>query len=152
MKHVLQVFFLLFLIISCEETYDPPPKALLQATLWSSSTKKAISPEVSVLGLGQDSLWIDHESTTSILFPLSKNDTSVFIVSFDSVDDTLNLSYQSELLYDAMETGFYYEYKLQSVSFTQNRIDSLIVIDSLITKNWNENFQLYINSLPDTTN
>jgi hypothetical protein len=51
-----------------------------------------------------------------------------------------------------METGFYYEYKLQSVRFTQNRIDSVEIIDSLVTTKWNENIKLYIHPLAPVGN
>ena len=51
-----------------------------------------------------------------------------------------------------METGFYYEYKLDTIEFTHNRLDSIKIIDSLVTIKWNENIKLYIRPLPPVGN
>ena len=47
---------------------------------------------------------------------------------------------------------FYYEYKLRNIDFSQNRIDSILITDSLVTKTWHENIKLYIRPLPSGSN
>jgi len=86
------------------------------------------------------------------LLPMTIKDTTRFIIWLDSKSDSITFVHETTRKYDSMETGFYYEYKLQSVRFTQNRIDSVEIIDSLVTTKWNENIKLYIHPLPAVGN
>jgi len=133
---------------ACKEVFEAPPQSLLQASLLNSETNKAITPRISVIGAGLDSLWIYQEDLSSFLLPLSQKDTTTFLISFDSYIDTLTFFHETRLKYASMETGFYFDYKLDSIAFTHTRIDSILITDSLITTKWNENIKLYIRPLP----
>lgn len=144
------LYLLIFVVIAsaCKEVFEAPPQSLLQASVLNSETNKAISPRISVLGFGLDSLWIDQKELSSFLLPMSQKDTTVFLISFDENIDTLTFFHETTQKYASMETGFYFEYKLDSIGFTHTRIDSILITDSLITTKWNENIKLYIRPLP----
>lgn len=148
MKRFLQLICILIVISACKEVFDAPPQALLQASLLNSVTKKALTSNVSVLGIGLDSLWIKETSESVIMLPLSSNDTTKLLILFDSHIDTLTFIHETYHKYASMESGFYFEFKLHSIDHTKNRIDSIQIIDSLVTQKLHENIKLYIRPLP----
>lgn len=147
MKHFLYLTCILIIISACKEVYDAPPQALLQASLLNSVTKKALTSNVTVLGIGLDSLWMKETSENVIMLPLSANDTTSFLISFDSHIETVTFIHETYQKYASMESGFYFEFKLRSIDHTKNRIDSIQIIDSLVTTKWHENIKLYIRPL-----
>ena len=152
MKRFLYLICMLIVATACKEVFEAPPQALLLATFYNSSTNKAMSPVVTVQGVGRDSLLNDEESRDNVLFPLTIKDTTRYIIWLDSKADSITFIHQATQKYASVETGFYYEYKLLSVRFTNTRIDSLIIVDSLVTTKWNENIKLYIQPLPVSGN
>jgi hypothetical protein len=152
MKRIIYLIGILIAVAACKEVFEKPPQSLLQASFLNSSTKKAIELKVTALGMGLDSLWIYETSLQKILLPLSPKDTTSFIISFDSTIDTITFFHETHPTYESMETGFYFEFKLDSIDFTQNRIDSIQISDRLVTPNWHENIKLYIRPLPAGNN
>ena len=152
MKRILQFIFLLIIGTSCKEVYDLPPQSMLQATFMNSETNKALTLNVSAIGLGLDNYLLKDSTIKTLLFPLKSTDTTNYVVTFDSSIDTITFLHQTFQKYDSMESGFYYEYKLDSIIHTHNRIDSIQITDSLITKKWHENIKLYIRPLPAGSN
>ena len=136
--------------MGCKEVFVAPPQALLLATFYNSTTKLSQSPEITALGDGRDSFLVYKQTTPNLLFPLTFKDSTRYIMSMDSISlpDSITFIHQDTLKYASVETGFYYEYKLLSVRFTHNRIDSLKIIDSLVTTKWHENIKLYLHPLP----
>ena len=151
MKRFLYLICILIVGFACKEVFEVPPQALLQASFLNSSTKKALTSKVAVQGIGRDSLWV-YDSLKEIVLPLSTNDTTSYIISLDSIIDQITFIHSTTQKYASMETGFYYEYKLQSIDYSHNRIDSIQITDSLITKDWHENIKLYIRPLPAGAN
>lgn len=144
MKRFVYLIFVLIIVNACKEVYEIPPQAFVQASFLNSSTKAAISQKVTAWGSGQEYLWVKDSLLQKILLPLSSNDTTSFVISFDSKIDTITFIHQTMQKFDSMESGFYFEYKLQSIDYTNNQIDSILISDSLVTKKWNENIKLYL--------
>lgn len=144
------VYLILFLIVAvaCKEVFEAPPQALLKATLLNSTTGGTISSTVSIRGIGLETYLFKDTSLSVLNLPLSANNKSSFLISFDSISDTITFTHETSMKYASMETGFYNEYKLQSINFTKNRIDSIQIKDSLVTKTWHENIKLYLRPLP----
>jgi hypothetical protein len=142
-------FFLLFILIvaavACKEVYDTPPEARVQLGLYYTNEDNDNTPLLTTYGLGQDSIWYDAESTDSFLLPLSDSETSTFVVLIDSVADTLQIQYSAQIAYESMESGFYYTYWIQKIMSTANKIDRILLTDTLVNENWHENIQLYLN-------
>lgn len=152
MKRLLYLACILMAVTACKEVFETPPMAFLQASLLNASTNQEIKSNVTALGVGRDSLWIIEPSISEILLPLSPNDTTSYIISFDAIIDTITFIHETTQKYASIESGFYFEYKLNSIDFTNNRIDSVQIIDSLVTKKWHENIKLYIRPLPADSN
>ncbi|HEY3371446.1 MAG TPA: DUF6452 family protein [Prolixibacteraceae bacterium] len=148
MKRLIGPILILLFVIGCKEVFEAPPQAILRATFYNDSTNLAMSPTITVIGVGRDSLLYNEEVRSNVLLPLTHQDTTRYIIWLDSKADSLIFVHQATKKYASVETGFYYEYKLLSVRFTHTRIDSLKIIDSLVTTKWNENIKLYIHPLP----
>ncbi|MGE5395866.1 MAG: DUF6452 family protein [Candidatus Saccharibacteria bacterium] len=148
MKQFVYLIGFLLLALACKETFEAPPQSLLVASIYNSKTNKTMSPVATAQGVDNRMVLFGDTTVSSILFPLTFKDTTRYIVWLDATSDSLTFVHQAIKKYDSMETGFYYEYKLLSVRFTSNRIDSVKITDSLVTKKWNENIKLYIHPLP----
>jgi hypothetical protein len=146
MKRLIYLLSILVIGYACKEVYEIPPQTFVQASFLNSSTKATVSQKVTVWGSGQKYLWVKDSLLQKILLPLSANDTTSFVISFDSKIDTITFIHQTIQKFDTMESGFYFEYKLQSIDYTNNQIDSIVITDSLVTKKWNENIKLYLNT------
>ena len=152
MKRVVYLIFFLIAAVACKEVFEAPPQAFLKASLLNSSTKKSLSSVVTARGIGLDSLLYKDSTLTVLILPLSPNNKSIFLISFDSIGDTITFTHEASMKYASVETGFYNEYKLKSIGFTKNRIDSIQITDSLVTKTWHENITLYLRPLPAGSN
>lgn len=152
MKRFLYLIVVLVALAACKEVFEVPPQAYIQATFLNSETKKAISPKTTILGIGLEYLWVKDSVLQKILLPLSANDTTSYLISFDSKIDTVTFIHETYQKYATMESGFYFEYKLKSIDYTNHRIDSILITDSLVTKKWNENITLYLSPLATGNN
>ena len=152
MKKILTIISLIVALAACEEEYNSPPKSLLEATILYSNGSTSSTPKVSVYGVGQDSLLIYQEKLKSFRLPLNNYESTGFVVLLDSIPDTLTIHHQNTFNYESIETGFYYEFWIDSIEHTFNRIDSVVVADSAVTKNWHENIKLYIGPVPAVDN
>ena len=152
MKRFVYLIGFLILAMACKETFEAPPQSLLVASIFNSTTDKAMSPVTTAQGVDNSLFLFGDTAVSKILFPLTFKDTTRYIVWLDATSDSLTFVHQAFKKYDSVETGFYYEYRLLSVRFTQNRIDSVKITDSLVTKNWNENIKLYVHPLPSGSN
>lgn len=144
MKRFFNLILVLIITNSCKEVYDLPPQAFLQASFLNSATKATVTHKVTAWGAGQEYLLVKDSVLQRILLPLSANDTTIFLISFDTKIDTISFIHQTIQKFASMESGFYFEYKLQSIDYTHNQIDSILITDSLVTKKWNENIKLYL--------
>lgn len=152
MKHFIGIILLLVIASACKEVYETPPQSFFKASFINSATKKSISPKVSVLGVGLDSLFYKDETLSVVQLPLSNDNETTFVFSLDSIVDIIQIKHENELQYGSMESGFYYNYLLKEINFTHNRIDSIQISDSLVTKTWHENIKLYIRPLSANSN
>jgi len=147
------IFLLLISIwVACKDVYDAPPQALLEVNVQYSNPNVNTIPKISAYGVDQDSIWIYQEQTQTFRLPLRPYDFTSFVLLIDSVADTLTIYHKTVLTYESLESGFYNEHWLDSLEFTANRIDSIAVTDSAITKNWHENIKLYIGPIPTVNN
>ncbi|WP_339737237.1 DUF6452 family protein [uncultured Sunxiuqinia sp.] len=152
MRKILYSLFLVTAIVACQDLYDAPPQALLEVKLINEDTLSTHVPKVSVYGVDQDSIWIYQVKTDVFRLPLSLEETTSFVLLLDSIADTLTIRHSNELIFESAESGFYHEFKILDVGHSFNQIDDYEVTDSMVTKNWHENIELYIFSLPADDN
>lgn len=144
MKRFIYLIGIFLAVTACQEVFEAPPQALLNASFYHSTTKKAMNPSISLQGVGLDSLLFHKESMFHVIFPLTIKDTTRYIIWIDSKSDSITFIHETTQRLASMESGFYYDYKLLLVKFTQNRIDSVEITDRMITTKWSENIKLYI--------
>ena len=144
MKQTIYLILILIAAVACKEVYEAPPQALLRATLLNSTTGGTTTPTVSVRGIGIESYLVKDSILSVLNLPLSANNESGFLITFNTISDTITFTYKDSLKYASMETGFYNEYKLRHIDFSKNRIDSILITDSLVTQTLHENIKLYI--------
>ena len=144
MKQVIYLIILLITATACKEVYEAPPQSLLRATILDSTTGGTTTPTVSVCGIGIEPYLLIDTTLSVLNLPLSANNESGFLITFDSISDTITFTHDTSMKYASMESGFYNEYKLHHIDFSKHRIDSILITDSLVTKTLHENIKLYI--------
>lgn len=117
--------------------------AIPLADFYSSQTQSAISlSDISIVGVGApgDSAILETPPNASqVYLPMrSARQTTSWAIFYnqeglEGVSDTIHLSYTSEPYFASSECGAMYIYHLTSVSCTTNVLDSVGVLDSLIT-------------------
>lgn len=151
MKQVRNIVLLLLAFVACKEVFEVPPQSLVEVTVAYSDSKQNGLPVISVKGVGRDSIWIDQQAMTEFRLPLCQGDSSSFVVLFDSIPDTLTIYHHTELSYGSMETGFFTTHRIKRVAHTWTRIDSLMLVDTVVNQFWHENIRIYIANLPAGT-
>ncbi|MGQ8336339.1 DUF6452 family protein [Sunxiuqinia sp. A32] len=148
MKRIASFIILIIAIVACEDIYEAPPQALLEVNVQNSNPNATRVPKVSVYGVEQDSIWIYQEQTQNFRLPLRPHEYSSFVLLLDSIADTLTVHHETIFKYGSLESGFYNEHWINEIENTFHRIDSVVVVDSAVTKNWHENIKLYIGPIP----
>ncbi len=152
MKQFVYLICILLIAAACKEVFEAPPQALLQASFYNSTTNKPMNSSITAQAIGLDTAFYYQESLSGIVLPLNIKDTTQYIIWFDTNSDSITFIHEKTLKNASMESGYYYEYKLLEVGFSHNRIDSIKIVDSLVTKKWNENIKLYLHPLTAVSN
>lgn len=93
--------------------------------------------------------WTDsiHNSGSSsvnyYLFLSPFSDTSTFILTSQSMLDTVNLFYKRKLVLLSQECGFVTHFTIDSFNFTTNNIDSIFILEDEITTDNDGHIQIY---------
>lgn len=148
MKSIACLVFFLLVATACKEVFDAPPTSRMKASLKNSETKKDTSSVITILALGRDSLFYNQEKASSFILPLSPDQSTAFLITFDGVKDTIIFLHETMIRYASMESGFYNEFKLKQLTTTHHKISSIQITDSLVTNTLHENIKLYIRPLP----
>lgn len=164
MRRILLFFSLILIVVACKDVFTSPPKAFLNATLRYTDRAKdtALIDNiiVSVVGVDRFDPWIwndtlirsESSAKRTVLIPLNDTQNTDYIFVLNNLWDTIRIVADSKLIYESMETGFYPEFKIRSIEHTKHRIDYIEVEDSAVTKEWNENIIININTVAITNN
>ncbi|MFV0521993.1 MAG: DUF6452 family protein [Mangrovibacterium sp.] len=145
MRKILSFIFSLCVLAACEEVYDIPPQSQMQINFYNYDTEEAQQVLLSVKGVDNDSIWTSGTTTSSFVLPLGNSGSDNFVMLIDSIADTLQVNYTTELDYESMATGFYYNYNIQSVRGTKHKTDSIALIDTVVIDLAHENIQIFLN-------
>lgn len=145
MKYLFRFLLIALIAVACEEVYTIPPRSQVQLNLYNMETQGARTTLISAIGLGQDSVFISANNSSTILLPLDPEGITTYVLLLDSVADTIQFVHSSEMVYESMESGFYYTYNLQGLGMSLHKIDSVSVLDTIVNANWHENIQLFLN-------
>lgn len=127
--------------------------ALPLAGFYSSSTKSAITlRDLTITGEGapgDSALYGANESLSEVYLPFRSTQTStayLFSYQLDSVTtvtDRIAFTYSSEPYFASEECGAMYYYRINSLSYTTNIIDSVTIVDSLVTNTNLQRLHIY---------
>ncbi len=145
------LFFLLLGFFSCE---DQPVCTEMAAAFLQAGFYKAVEGEeqdsvlnnLTVKGLGAtEDLIVKENGVKQLKLPLDfENNASAFIITNDSVTDTLYLSYDTTLSFVSYECGFAPNYDINEVGFTTHGFDSIIIVKSFVETVDEENLKIYL--------
>lgn len=110
------------------------------------------SVEIGGVGAPHDSLLMkasDRYSNLYLPFRFEHDNTAFFIryvseaLNYASLVDTLSFVYTSEPVFVSADCGAMYRYKVVNMSYTRHLIDSVALLDSLITNVDTERLQIF---------
>ena len=87
-----------------------------------------------------------HGSNVRIFdFPLSMHEaSSSYILTVNTLTDTLELFYTSKLAFVSVECGFTNNFEIQSLSITNNFIDSISIVKNNVDLSDEENLKIFL--------
>ena len=124
----------------CTQNLNNPAGIGFYTHVNSSETDTVLSL-LSVYGESKrDSFLYDSvANVSSLTVPLDPGkDFSRFIFEYDSISDTLQINYKRELTFISHACGFTTDYTVEGINSSNNRLDSVIVTNQIITRNQNE--------------
>ena len=123
------------------------------AGFYSMSTGKAITVDsIGIGGVGNDSLFYgpdDKLSQAYLPFRSADKSTAYYIrymsrdLDFPELIDTIKFSYTSQPWFASEECGAMYRYMITGMDYTRHLIDSVGIVDSLITNAEMERIHIY---------
>jgi len=135
------------IIVSCtpgacfEET-----NAFLKASFYLDSSKEQVAPDsISLSGLGQtDKIYNKAAGVQPALFPLNASTgSSTFIIRINGVYDTIEFSYSNFPHLISKECGYSVFHTLETPVFSQNNIDTILIMNRNITTINEENIRIF---------
>jgi len=100
---------------------------------------------ISVYGLGhKDSLLYENDSISYVLLPLMPNgETSEFVFEIGSYTENILFTYKTSTYFESKDCGFIANYEIESVSYSSNIIDTVIIINNEITVEDEDHVKLF---------
>ncbi len=146
---ILIAFLAAFLlqIVSCTpESCLEEIIADIKAPLYLNSTGKVLAPDsLTLYGLNAESDKI-YNSTKNVklaLLPLNPSAESCgFIIRINGITDTIHIWYASYPHLISKECGYTYYYTIDSLTFTKNIIDSILIRNRSVTTVNEENIRI----------
>lgn len=140
----------------CTENQNSLPLA----GFYSMETRQQISIDsLGIGGVGRDSLFYgppDRLSQAYLPFRSQFDETAYYFrymqktLDFPEIVDTVRFTYTSQPYFASEECGAMYRYTIRKVDYTTHLIDSVGIVDSVITNSEMERIRIYFHtSLPD---
>lgn len=122
-------------------------ESFLKAAFYSSATGTPVRPDsITVYGNGMESMKIysGHRQISIARFPLNPSSgSSDFVLKINTGTDILSVTYSSYVHLISKECGYSFNHIIESISTSNNLIDSVRVINPQITNENLENIRIY---------
>ncbi len=144
---VIPLVSILLLLASCssEGCFEDTDSQVL-ISLKETDNESAVSIDsLTVYGLSvnSDSLY-KNATESSLSLPLfAGSDQSVFIIINGLSYDTIRINYTSRYNFVSKGCGYNYLHTIESVSFTRNKIDTILIINDSVTPSDEENLRTF---------
>lgn len=144
-------FVVLILLVSCdnEEVCTQNVRSTLNAGFYKVVEGEAVDSvmnwvTVSAIGLGEN-IMTDSNGVKKIAFPLNfENNNTIFVITNDSITDTLSVFYDVSLNFVSYECGFAPVFGISNIMFTGNGFDSIHIIKPIAEPSEDENIKIYL--------
>jgi hypothetical protein len=120
--------------------------AFLKASFYLDSSKEQVAPDsISLSGLGQTGkIYNKATGIQPALFPLNASTgNSTFVIRINGVYDTIEFSYSSFPHLISKECGYSVFHTLETPVFSQNNIDTILIMNRNITTINEENIRIF---------
>jgi predicted nucleic-acid-binding Zn-ribbon protein len=140
------IYYSLHLVSCTPAACFEETNAYLKASFYINSTKQKLAPDsVTLSGLGQTNKI--YEKATGLqpaLFPLNASSaSSTFIIRINGINDTIEFNHSSFPHLISKECGYSVYYTLDIHAFSQNNIDTILMINRNITTVNEENIRIF---------
>jgi hypothetical protein len=151
-KHIISplAFLLLLAFFSCKRTCDFVPVSNAGVRFYTISSTKQEVPKsfdsifVYPLNLEDSILYNWARNLNSVRLPLSPfEDFSDFVFTLNDITDTVQILYKRQLYFVSEECGFSVNFSLDSILFTTNQLDSVIIIQPKVQAINEEHIRFY---------
>jgi len=115
------------LVCAYSEAYLDETMQVRYRTTWDSIT---------VIGIGKtDSLYANSKNVQKINLPLRNDiDSTLYSLTYHNLTDTLIIFHSNQQQFISVECGCTYHHGLQKMRCTQHWIDSIAILDTLMTR------------------
>lgn len=149
-KNLLLFLCLILGIFSCatEGCYEDTESDLVISLNESDDETQTTIDSISVYGLGMESDSLYKKVSTETLFlPLDAgSDYSTFVVVNGLVKDTISINYMSKSNFISKGCGYNFLYTIESITFTKNKIDTILIINNNVSPDDEENLRTFFES------
>jgi hypothetical protein len=100
---------------------------------------------ITAYGLNSNSLIYDlKDSLSSVFLPLNQlQDNCIFVLSIESIVDTLWFDYTRKLDFISENCGYAMRFSITSMEATHHLIDSISIINPVVNNNESENIKVF---------
>ncbi|OFY61516.1 MAG: hypothetical protein A2V64_01180 [Bacteroidetes bacterium RBG_13_43_22] len=153
MKSFRTNFLAVVFIVTILKVVSCTPESCLEETVaemkipfYLSSTQKNIAPDsLTIYGIHNESnkLYNSTKNANRADLPLNPSAESCsFVIRINGVSDTILLTYDSYAHFISKECGYTYYHTIDSLAFTKNMIDTIIIKNRFVTTVNEENFRI----------
>lgn len=132
-KLIFAIFFVLTITWGCDNdeaclsNQNAVQARFLSA--WSQTEKDSTLSDVSLTGLGREDSIYRNQQLNELFMPLNfESDTTSFVVSAQTLRDTLHLVHKSELDFISGECGHIFNFNIDTILHTNAFIDSVSIV------------------------
>jgi hypothetical protein len=113
---------------------------------WSDTDKDSVLNNVSLVGEGKIDSIYRNQSISELFMPLDfSSDTTSFVISAETLKDTIRFVHQRELNYISGDCGYIFNFEIDTILHTEAFIDSVSIAYPFVKYGEsNENIKLYI--------
>ncbi len=144
---ILLFIFLVTWLIACttEGCYENTESELNISLFETDDEEIEAIDSLSVYGMGmEDDLLYKEVSTSKISLPLfAGSEISRFVIINGLIYDTISVNYSSRYNYISKGCGYNFLHTIESVSFTKNRIDTILIINNSVSTGDEENLRTF---------
>jgi len=138
--------FLVFLASCTPAACFEETNAFLKVSFYNNTTKEQLAPDsLTLIGLEQTTkIYNKATGVQPGLFPLDPGgNSSAFMIRINGVNDTIEFNYTSFPHLISKECGYTFFHTLDLLDFTQNIIDTVLIMNRNITTINEENIRIF---------